>query len=125
MEFWIFMVIMALLIPFTMLGFGKYFVKKAPKEINCLLGYRTSRSMKNKETWKFAHHHCGKVWIKCGWIMILISIVVMFFAVGKNEEAIKSIAESLTMIQCVCLVGSLFPTEHALKKKFDKNGILK
>lgn len=57
--------------------------------------------------------------------MILTSIVVMFFAIGKNEEAIKSIAESLTMIQCVCLVGSLFPTEHALKKKFDKNGILK
>ena len=33
MEFWIFMLIMDLLLPFTMIGFGRYFMKKAPKEI--------------------------------------------------------------------------------------------
>ena len=27
MEFWIFMLIMDLLLPFTMIGFGKYFMK--------------------------------------------------------------------------------------------------
>ena len=50
MEFWIFMLIMDLLLPFTMIGFGKYFMKKAPKEINSVFGYRTSMSMKNKDT---------------------------------------------------------------------------
>lgn len=30
MGFWIFMLIMDLLIPFTMIGFGKMFLKKAP-----------------------------------------------------------------------------------------------
>ena len=34
MEFCIFMLIMDLLLPFTMIGFGRYFMKKAPKEIN-------------------------------------------------------------------------------------------
>ena len=34
MGFWIFMLIMDLLLPFTMIGFGRYFMKKAPKEIN-------------------------------------------------------------------------------------------
>ena len=29
MEFWIFMLIMDLILPFTMIGFGKYFIKKA------------------------------------------------------------------------------------------------
>ena len=48
MAFWIFMLIMDLLLPFTMIGFGRYFMKKAPKEINSVFGYRTSMSMKNK-----------------------------------------------------------------------------
>ena len=55
MGFWIFMLIMDLLLPFTMIGFGRYFTKKAPKEINSVFGYRTSMSMKNKDTWEFAH----------------------------------------------------------------------
>ena len=42
MGFWIFMLIMDLLLPFTMIGFGRYFMKKAPKEINSVFGYRTS-----------------------------------------------------------------------------------
>ena len=50
MGFWIFMLIMNLLIPATMIGFGRYFMKKAPKEINAVFGYRTSMSMKNKDT---------------------------------------------------------------------------
>ena len=48
MGFWIYMLIMDLILPFTMIGFGKYFIKKAPKEINGVFGYRTSMSMKIK-----------------------------------------------------------------------------
>ena len=49
MGFWIFMFLMTLWIPLTMIGFGRYFQKKAPKEINAAFGYRTKRSMKNRE----------------------------------------------------------------------------
>ena len=66
MGFWIFMLIMDLLIPFTMIGFGKMFLKKAPDQINYVFGYRTSMSMKNQDTWVFAHHYCGKIWYICG-----------------------------------------------------------
>lgn len=45
MGFWIFMFILDLPIPLTMIGFGKYFLKNAPKEINAVLGYRTSLSL--------------------------------------------------------------------------------
>ena len=31
MGFWIFMLIMDLLLPFTMIGFGRYFMKKGSK----------------------------------------------------------------------------------------------
>ena len=62
MGFWIFMVIMDLLVPLTMIGFGRYFLKQAPGTINWVFGYRTEMSMKNKDTWEFAHKYIGKLW---------------------------------------------------------------
>ena len=113
MGFWIFMLIMDLLLPFTMIGFGRYFTKKAPKEINSVFGYRTSMSMKNKDTWEFAHKYCGKVWYVCGMVMLPI---------GKNEDCVGSIGGIICGVQLIPLIGSILPTEIALKKNFDKNG---
>ena len=56
MGFWIFMCVTVLLIPFLMISFGGLFSRSAPKEINSAFGYRTSMSMKNADTWQFAHH---------------------------------------------------------------------
>ena len=55
MGFWIFMLLMNLMIPLTMIGFGRSFMKNTPKEINAVFGYRTSISMKNKDTWENPH----------------------------------------------------------------------
>jgi len=122
MGFWIFMFLINLLIPITMLGFGKYFSKSAPKEINGVFGYRTSMSMKNKDTWEFAHHYCGKLWVTLGWITLIISAVAMLLVVGKNESAVGIVSIVLSGIQFVFLIGSIFPTEKALKRTFDKDG---
>lgn len=35
------MLIMELLMPLTMIGFGRYFSNGVPKEINSVFGYRT------------------------------------------------------------------------------------
>ena len=57
------MLVMNLLIPATMAGFGRAFLKKAPGKINYAFGYRTSMSMKNKDTWDYAHKFCrGELW---------------------------------------------------------------
>ena len=60
MGFRIFMLIVVLLIPFTMLFFGWLLFRRTPKEINYIFGYRTKRSMRNEETWKFAINILGK-----------------------------------------------------------------
>ena len=122
MGFWIFMLVMDLLIPFTMVGFGKYFIKKAPKEINAVFGYRTPMSMKNKETWEFAHHYCGKVWLIMGYIILILSVISMLFVIGKDENIVGTSGGILCGIQVVLLVISIFPTEIALRNNFDKNG---
>ncbi|EJO5349150.1 SdpI family protein [Clostridium botulinum] len=122
MGVWIFMMIMDLLIPFTMIGFGKYFIKNAPKEINRVFGYRTPMSMKNKDTWEFAHNHCGKIWFNIGRIMLVISAMVMLFLIGRDKSVVANFGGILCGIQLVFLVGSIFPTERALKKNFDIHG---
>ena len=122
MGFWIFMLCMDLLIPFTMIGFGRYFIRKAPKEINAVFGYRSSMSMKNKDTWIFAHDYCGKLWFVFGVVLLPVSIIVMFFVIGKSEDAIGTVGGILCFVQAVPLVGSIIPTEMALKRTFDKDG---
>ena len=116
MGFWIFMLIMDLLLPFTMIGFGRYFMKKAPKEINSVFGYRTSMSMKNKDTWEFAHKYCGKVWYVCGMVMLPITVIFMLLVIGKNEDCVGSIGGIICGVQLIPLIGSILPTEIALKR---------
>lgn len=122
MGFWIFMMVIDLLIPITMVGFGKYFSKSAPKEINEVFGYRTSMSMKTKDTWEFAHHYCGRLWLKIGCIILVLSVIVMLFVIGKDESVVGIFGGILCGIQLVFLIGSIFPTERALKSNFDEHG---
>lgn len=122
MGFWIFMLIMSLLLPITMIGFGKHFMKQAPKDINYFFGYRTGMSMKNKDTWEFAHHYCGKIWRKAGWITLIISIIALIFLLGKEIEAIGKFGGALVLLQCIPLLAVIPVTERALRKKFDKYG---
>ena len=120
--FWIFMLLMDLLIPLTMIGFGKIFLNKIPKNINAAFGYRTTMSMKNKDTWEFAHKHCGKIWYVCGWVMLPLSVIPLLFVLNRSIDTIANVGLIISVIQLVPLVGSIFPTEAALKKTFDKDG---
>ncbi len=122
MGFWIFMLVMDLLIPFTLIGFGKYFLKTAPKEINTIFGYRTTMSMKNKDTWEFAHKYCGKIWYISGLVMLPASLIIMLVILGKTENVIGTVGGLVCFVQLIPLIGAIIPTERALKKNFDKNG---
>ncbi len=122
MVFWIFMMIMDLLLPVTMIGFGRYFMKKAPNEINAVFGYRTSMSMKNKDTWEFAHQYFGKIWYICGLAMLPITVMFMLFIIEKNEDCVGTVGGIICGVQMIPLIGSVFLTETALKKNFDKHG---
>ncbi|MBQ4344147.1 MAG: SdpI family protein [Erysipelotrichaceae bacterium] len=122
MGFWFFMTCCILLIPLTMIGFGLYFQKKAPQEINILFGYRTEMSMKNKETWEFAHYTIGNIWYRTGLVLIIIVIFIMLCLFQKDINTISIAGTILMMIQLIPLIASIFLTEAALKKHFDKDG---
>lgn len=122
MGLWIFTFVMDMLIPLTMIGFGKLFLKNAPKAINTVFGYRTSMSMKNKDTWEFAHKYCGRLWYRCGTVLLLVSAVAMLFTIGRSESVTGTVAAVVCALQIVFLIGSIYPTEKALKQNFDRDG---
>ena len=122
MGFWIFILCTVLLVPFIMLFFGLYFKNKSPKEINSLFGYRTTMSMKNKDTWEFAHHYCGRLWLVLGMIMLPLSVIPMLFFINQDIDVVGIAGGIIEGIQVVVLLISIFPTEKALKKTFDENG---
>ena len=88
MVFWCMMLLFALLIPATMIGFGRSFFKRPPRDINATFGYRTTMSMKNQETWKLAHRVCGRYWFICGLILLPLSVLPMLFVINRSTETI-------------------------------------
>ncbi len=122
-AFWIYMLVINLIIPLSMIGFGRMFMNGAPKDINAAFGYRTTMSMKNKDTWEFAHKFCGRLWFICGLVLMPISVIPLFFVFNTSIDIIGAAGGIVRVIQLTILVGSVFPTEVALKKTFDKNGL--
>ena len=122
MWFWWFLFLCNLLIPGLMMVSGRMMWKHCPKEINGILGYRTRRSMRNMDTWRFAHDYCGRLWWRLGWRMLLLSgaVQVPFFYSG--ESVVSVVGGVICMVQCVVLVGSIFPVEGALKREFFEDG---
>jgi len=122
MGFWIFMFIMVLLIPLTMIFFGRLLFRRTPKEINYVYGYRTKRSMMNEETWRFANQYFGKVWYLCGLISAPLSVIAIAIVFGKEPGTMGTVGGIITMLQMLPLIGAIVPTESELKKNFDENG---
>lgn len=118
MWFWWFMLICDLLIPITMLIGGRMMWKHCPKRINGMAGYRTTRSMKNMDTWRFAHDYCGKLWWKIGWVIIIPSALIHIPLYHSNKNTIGFVGGILAAIQCIIMIASFYPTEKALKKHF-------
>ena len=79
-------------------------------------------SMKNQDTWKFAHEYCGNLWFKWGKISLILTIIAMLFLLGKTVDTIGNWGGTICMIQLLPLIGSIGPTENALRKTFDKDG---
>ena len=117
----VFMLVMTLLIPAIMLGFGKRFSKHAPKNINPLFGYRTTLSMKNEKTWDYAHKLLGKLWTRLGSILFL-SPAPLVFVIRASHDTLGLVGSIILYAQITVLILSIIPIEVSLRRKFDKDG---
>ena len=122
MGLWICMLIVNLLLPVWMLMVGSLFMKRPPRTVNSVYGYRTARSMKNAETWAFAHAHFGKTWQITGLVSLPVMLTAMLLLYGQSERIVRTWSGIVLCSQSLPLTGTVFLTERALKMNFDKNG---
>ena len=109
--------LLLLMVPIITIITGYLMYRHTPKSINGLVGYRTSRSMINQDTWNFANKYCASLWIELGIITTFISFLI-YILFDVNE--IVSIV--IALIQTFLLLLSIIPVEKALKKIFDDDG---
>lgn len=122
MGFSIFLLLCNLLVPAMMIAFGRVMWKRPPRKINGIYGYRTAMSMKNTDTWRFAHDYCGRLWWRLGWITLAPSLIASLACLRSSEAVVSAVSITLILIQCIVLVGSIRPVENALKRAFHPDG---
>ncbi len=118
MWFWWFMLFINLLTPTCMIVFGRLMWKHWGKMIHSMIGYRTTRSMRNMETWSFAHDYCGKLWWKLGWLMLMPSALALIPFIHASDYRIGVVGLIICTIQCIILIISIIITERALRTEF-------
>lgn len=96
---------------FLIIGF--IMLKFPGKKINSSYGYRTSRSMKNQQTWDFAQLYSAKETIKIGIILMLFSIIGIWF----NPNKVITIILGFVLITGPAII-LIKDVERAIKMKF-------
>lgn len=121
-----FTIMTGLIIPIMMILCGLYFVKANLPEPNALFGYRTTRSMKNNDTWVFSNRLMGKYWLKSGiYVTILTVIVFIFLSMSRfsfDEDSLGIILMIILFGQMIFMCIPIHFVEKALKENFDENG---
>lgn len=84
-----------------------------PKNINSFYGYRTSKSMKNQETWTFAQKYSSVKMIQSSIFLLLISCLGFFITFQSTTQNIIGFGAL-----AIVIVFMFFTTEKAMKTKF-------
>ncbi|HFJ9441785.1 MULTISPECIES: SdpI family protein [Bacillus] len=82
--------------------------KNPPTDINAAYGYRTKRSMKNKELWDAGNKYSAEVMMQNGFIMMLIgSVISILFRYPHTTLAM--------IFMLVLIIGLFIRVEKRLK----------
>lgn len=121
-EMKIFIGVCNLIIPIIMIIFGVISIRDVPKNINTFAGYRTERSMKNIDTWRFANRYCGALWKELGIGLFIISLICTCISFLYSIEFQCILSLVLIVIQILMIIFSIYLVEKELKNTFDENG---
>lgn len=122
MGYWIYMTCVSLLVPIIIISIGSFARNSVPKEINPILGYRTKSSMRNQDTWEFANLLSGKLAFKWGWIMLIVTAIVMLLVFYRSQEVITWVSLTVIALQVFPPISIIPVVEKALKDTFHADG---
>lgn len=120
--FWLYMLLVDCITPVVMILFGLQFLRNPPKQVNKVFGYRTAMSMKNQDTWAFAHRQCGKVWFLLGILLLPVSALALLPFWHQEVQIIGTAGGIICVAQLLFMVCSAIPVELALRANFDASG---
>ncbi len=100
---------------FVLLVVGLVFRARPPKKINDLIGYRTSRSQKNQDTWDEANRYSALMMIRVSLAAIAAGFVCALFLGVPGVFISEGAALSLVFYM-------IYLTEKHLKTVFDQDG---
>ena len=110
-------------VPIIFLVFGWLFNHgRYPKHPNGVYGYRTTRSMKNDETWIFAQECWGRLCWRVGWWVLILSLLVVAILQMQPVRRHGIYIGAWITVQSVLTLGTILPVERALKNTFDEFG---
>jgi len=112
-----------LLLAIAMVILGDQFLKSAPKKINRYFGYRTARSMRNRDTWQYAHAVCGLFVRRCESVMLGVSVVAMLCVLKSSQQVVAIVGYVLLGLQLLVLILAIPHTEKALRRTFNQLGV--
>ncbi len=110
------------LLPVMMIGMGLLWRRSGPKYINSVYGYRTSQSMASRETWDFAHIYAGKICLRMGIVLFLLTLVLCIYFWSADDDTAGIVSVVVMTAQLIIFILIIPVTESALKKNFDKSG---
>lgn len=122
MKFFIFVFCCNIIYPFIMIICGGLLWKHYPKKPNSIIGYRTSRSMKNDETWAFAQVDCGKRMFKVGIILLLPFVLCQLPFINVDKKILTALELVFLVVGLTVIIVTAFITEKRLKQSFTDEG---
>jgi uncharacterized membrane protein len=97
------------------LSLAYYYVKRPPKKINDLYGYRTRRSMSNQEVWDFANRQSAKDFLRAAIATMITGLVLLPF-----ESPLKIFIQLAVLLLGIGV--AVWHTKKEVNKYFDKDG---
>lgn len=115
-----------MLLPLTMLGLGLMIWLTKPG-YGDMFGYRTTWSLKSKETWERAQGLFGRLCTVTYAVISFISLIcgVIPIVGGFDKYAVGIMAGVLSLVQFVSVFAVIGVTDGIVKREFNKDGTRK
>lgn len=107
------MIVPSLITGFMFFAIGSILHHSPPSEINGVIGYRTSSSMKSQERWDFAQKYSAKHMMYNGVALMIISALGYFLPIDGESKQIAGVG--LVIASAIVMIAT---TEIAIKKRF-------
>ncbi len=109
--------ILTLVTPLSMIILGGLWKHKIPSR-NAILSYRSELALKNDDTWVFAHDHICKLWMRIGFISLVLTLILMCVFVDSYTNFVLWLLMGQMVFFCACV----FFVDSIMKAVFDEDG---